>query len=79
MKDGGRVRVKRNGLHHLQRKRQQAARIQQHTRRVADAPSDTVAFPYAFPEAGTYRVWVQVKRQGRVLTGVFNTRVDGQR
>jgi hypothetical protein len=35
------------------------------------APGDTLSFPYAFPKAGTYRVWVQTKRQGRVLTGAF--------
>ena len=32
---------------------------------------DTVYFPYAFPRAGAYTVWVQVKRRGRVLTGSF--------
>lgn len=36
---------------------------------------DGVEFPYAFPKAGQYRVWVQVKRKGRVLTGVFDTEV----
>jgi hypothetical protein len=34
-----------------------------------------VAFPYAFPRAGHYRLWVQVKRGGRILTGVFDTEV----
>ena len=34
-----------------------------------------IAFPYMFPRAGAYRVWVQVRRAGRVLTGVFDTPV----
>ncbi|MFD2571404.1 hypothetical protein ACFSUS_12215 [Spirosoma soli] len=40
------------------------------------AINNMVEFPYAFPRAGHYRVWVQVKRKGRVLTGVFDTQVD---
>ena len=39
-----------------------------------DAPStatDSLYFPYAFPQAGNYTVWVQVKRRGRVMTGSF--------
>jgi hypothetical protein len=34
-----------------------------------------VAFPYAFPRGGEYRMWVQVRVSGRVLTGVFEVRV----
>jgi hypothetical protein len=35
------------------------------------ALGDTVSFPYAFPKAGRYYVWVQVKRGGRVLTAPY--------
>jgi len=35
-----------------------------------------VSFPYGFPKAGEYRIFVQVKCGGQVQTGVFDTRVE---
>ena len=35
----------------------------------------SLSFPYAFPRPGHYRLWVQVKRAGRILTGTFDAEV----
>jgi len=35
----------------------------------------TFEFPYAFPDTGAYRVWVQVKRGGRIETAAFKATV----
>ncbi|HXP79399.1 MAG TPA: hypothetical protein VN976_05805 [Verrucomicrobiae bacterium] len=35
-----------------------------------------VRFPYGFPQAGDYRIFVQIKRGGRVETGVFDAHVQ---
>ena len=40
------------------------------------ARATTVAFPYEFPRAGRYMMWVQVKRRGEVVTGRYSVVVD---
>jgi hypothetical protein len=39
-------------------------------------PGDGVEFPYEFPRSGDYRLFVQVKRGGTILTGAFALTVD---
>lgn len=40
------------------------------------APPDEISFPYAFPQPGRYRLWVQVKIAGVIRTGVFDVQVS---
>jgi hypothetical protein len=37
--------------------------------------SSAISIPYEFPSPGDYRVWVQIKIAGQVLTGIFDTTV----
>lgn len=38
-------------------------------------PSE-ISFPYGFPKAGEYRIFIQVKRAGKVETGIFDVTVQ---
>jgi hypothetical protein len=39
-------------------------------------PVTSVYLPYEFPEAGEYRIWVQLKTGDKVLTAAFDARVS---
>jgi len=39
-------------------------------------PASEVSFPYGFPKPGSYRIFVQMKRAGAVLTGGFTAKVE---
>ena len=42
----------------------------------SDPISNTVEFPYGFPSAGRYRIFVQMKHGTTIETGAFDASVD---
>ncbi len=40
------------------------------------ALASDVSMPWAFPQPGAYRIWLQMKRDGTVYTGVFDVDVE---
>jgi hypothetical protein len=52
-----------------------AAPMPEHQHHVAALPP-VITFPYGFPVAGDYRVFVQVKRQGQIETAAFDVPVN---
>jgi hypothetical protein len=55
---------------------QQQGTMAPHAMPAMSMPVDgRLTFPYAFPKPGRYRIWVQVKRNGRIETAAFDADV----
>jgi hypothetical protein len=54
----------------------QVEAINHHSRHAGSTNVITaISFPYGFPKPGPYRIWVQLKAQSKVFTGVFDANV----
>jgi hypothetical protein len=40
------------------------------------SPSAEISFPYGFPKPGDYRIFVQIKRAGKIETGEFVAKTE---
>jgi hypothetical protein len=52
-----------------------SAAVPDHAHGGAALPA-VVSFPFGLPKRGDYRIFVQVKRSGRIDTGAFDARVE---
>ena len=52
-----------------------AGRASSHAHHGTGLPA-AVSFPFGLPAPGDYRIFVQVKRSGRIETGAFDARVE---
>jgi hypothetical protein len=59
-------------------KKQQAGHSA-HAGNAGDLPvneTGVISFPYSFPKPGEYRMWVQVKHEGKVVTKALDMKVE---